>query len=129
MRDSSAISRLKEAQKETHELLSRLDLPHPDDIEETVDFILEELPSFVYYSTYGNLDSEIYLPHVIDNLQRSDLTGRTAAQTRTLRVLFNYVGLDPREILRRARSQRDNSTSTENRFSHPPQKRSKIPQT
>ena len=61
--------------------------------------VLEALPRFVYYSNYGNLDSEIYLPHVIDNLQRSDLSAQSEAKIRTLRVLFEFVKLDPREIL------------------------------
>lgn len=32
--------------------------------------VINALPSFVYYSNYGNLDSEIYLPHVIENLKK-----------------------------------------------------------
>jgi hypothetical protein len=76
-----------------------LNKPKPSNIKEATQLALEELPSFVYYSNYGNLDSEIYLPHVIDNLQRTDLTGTAEAKVRTLRVLFDFVGLDPGEIL------------------------------
>lgn len=61
--------------------------------------IHEELPKFVYYSNYGNLDSEIYLPHVIDNMGRTDITGAAAAKVRTLKVLFNFIGLSPKQIL------------------------------
>ena len=61
--------------------------------------ITEKIPGFVYYANYGNLDSEIYLPHVIHNLKRADLTGSTEAKVRTLRVLFEFVGLNPEEIL------------------------------
>lgn len=61
--------------------------------------IIKKIPGFVYYANYGNLDSEIYLPHVIDNLKRIDLTGSAEAKARTLRVLFEFVGLDPEEIL------------------------------
>ncbi len=42
----------------------------PDEVQQ---LIVNNLPFFVYYSNYGNLDSEIYLPHVIENLQRTDL--------------------------------------------------------
>lgn len=59
----------------------------------------KELPTFVYYSSYGNLDSEIYLPHVIENLNRDDLGPKEAAKARTLRVLFEFVGVSPTEIL------------------------------
>jgi hypothetical protein len=73
--------------------------PTPNSIQEARDKAFAMLPSFIYYSTYGNLDSEIYLPHVIDNLKREDLRGKEAAKTRTLRVLFDFVALKPAEIL------------------------------
>lgn len=57
------------------------------------------MPNFVYYSNYGNLDTEIYLPHVIDNLERNDITGVAEAKVRTLKVLFDFIGLNPKEIL------------------------------
>lgn len=60
--------------------------------------IEDNMPSFVYYTTYGNLDSEIYLPHVIEDLKRTDLTGRSEARARTLRVLFDFVRLKAEEI-------------------------------
>ena len=53
----------------------------------------------MYYSQYGNLDSEIYLPHVIENLQRDDLGVKDEARARTLKVLFEFVQLSPQEIL------------------------------
>lgn len=61
--------------------------------------VVEALPKFVYYSNYGNLDSEIYLPHVVQNLQRDDLGAKEAAKARTLRVLFSFVRLRADEIL------------------------------
>lgn len=67
--------------------------------DEVADIILDNLPRFVYYANYGNLDSEIYLPHVIDNLKRNDISGIAAAKARTLKVLFEFVKLDPQEIL------------------------------
>lgn len=63
--------------------------------------ILAELPSFVYYSNYGNLSSKIYLPNVIKwlNGQTVDGIDINEEQIRTLRVLFEFVKLDPKEIL------------------------------
>ncbi|SNB79806.1 AAA domain-containing protein, putative AbiEii toxin, Type IV TA system [Arboricoccus pini] len=69
--------------------------------------VLEALPTFVYYSNYGNLDSEIYLPHVVQNLKREDLGSKEAAKARTLRVLFKFVGLSPAEILELGRDFKD----------------------
>lgn len=73
--------------------------PHPKDVKEVTDLILKKMPKFVYYSNYGNLDSEIYLPHVIENLKRTDLGLKDQAKARTLRVLFEFVRLSPTEIL------------------------------
>lgn len=67
--------------------------------EEAEEIIAESLPYFVYYSDYGNLDSEIYLPHVIDNLNRTDLGEKERAKARSLKVLFDFVGLSAKEIL------------------------------
>lgn len=61
--------------------------------------VLGKLPTFVYYSDYGNLDSEIYLPHVIENFRRSDLGERERAKARSLKVLFEFVKLRPDQIL------------------------------
>lgn len=60
--------------------------------------VLKEIPKFVYYSDYGNLDSEIYLPRVIEDFEREDLTESARAKARTLDVLFKFVKLSPTEI-------------------------------
>ena len=61
--------------------------------------IIKELPTFVYYSNYGNLDSEIYLPNVISDLKRTDISGIAATKARTLKILFDFIKLSPQEIL------------------------------
>lgn len=71
----------------------------PGDIDAVRDAVVNSLPKFVYYSNYGNLDSEIYLPHVVQNLKRTDLGSKEAAKARTLRVLFKFVRLSPEEVL------------------------------
>lgn len=71
----------------------------PNDIKEARDLAWKEVPAFVYYTNYGNLDSEIYLPHVIENMKREDLGAKEQAKVRTLKVLFEFVGLKPEEIL------------------------------
>lgn len=68
------------------------------------DVLLKRLPKFVYYSNYGNLDAQIYLPHVVDNLARDDLGAKEAAKARTVKVLFDLVSLSPQEILELARA-------------------------
>lgn len=66
---------------------------------ECTKIIKANLPTFVYYSDYGNLDSEIYLPHVIDNFKRTDLGEKERAKARSLKVLFEFVKLSPEQIL------------------------------
>jgi hypothetical protein len=78
---------------------AQLKAPQVAEIEGVRELVLKSLPKFVYYSNYGNLDSEIYLPHVVENLKRDDLGAREAAKARTLRVLFSFVKLKPEEIL------------------------------
>lgn len=85
--------------EEFTDLLEKIQKPDPSSYQEVQDLIFEHMPRFVYYSNYGNLDSEIYLPHVIENMKREDLTSATQAKVRTLKVLFDFVNLDPDEIL------------------------------
>lgn len=67
--------------------------------QDCIKIIKSNLPTFVYYSDYGNLDSEIYLPHVIDNFKRTDLGEKERAKARSLKVLFEFVKLSPEQIL------------------------------
>ena len=90
--------------------LTRLSAPAPGNCENVVNTVVSMLPSFVYYSNYGNLDSEIYLPHVVENLDRDDLGTREAAKARTLRVLFSFVRLEAKEILELGRDFQEEST-------------------
>ena len=63
-------------------------------------YIIRELPKFVYYSNYGNLDAQIYLPHAVKLMNGEEVAGfNNADKVRTLRVLFEYVGLEPEEVL------------------------------
>lgn len=64
-------------------------------------YVLDKLPKFVYYSNYGNLSTKIYMPHVIKWLDNQSVDGIeiNEDQVRTIRVLFEYVNLQPKEIL------------------------------
>lgn len=84
---------------EIAEMVEAITKLHPQEVAEARQLVIQNLPKFVYYSNYGNLDSEIYLPHVLENMQRPDLGSREEAKVRTLKVLFEFVKLDPQEIL------------------------------
>lgn len=90
--------RLSLLHEQIAELLAEVSKPHPDDVDEARALVMKHLPHFVYYSNYGNLDSEIYLPHVIENLTRKGLGSKETAKARTLKVLFDFVRLSPKEI-------------------------------
>lgn len=97
---SSITPRFQRLQEDIEVLHSNLSKPHPRESEDVETLILDSLPKFVYYSNYGNLDSEIYLPHVIQNLKREENLGqKERAKARTLKVLFEFVNLQPDEIL------------------------------
>lgn len=91
---------LESTQKAIDSAFARLNPVNPTDNEEVRKLILEEMPSFVYYSNYGNLDAQIYLPHAIKWLNNEKVEGiDNSAKVRTLRVLFDFVKLNPQEVL------------------------------
>lgn len=98
-KSSVIIPRLTQAIEALEEMVQLLSRPAPEQREKVFETVIRAMPKFVYYSNYGNLDSEIYLPHVVENLKRQDLGAKEAAKARTLRVLFKFVRLEPDEIL------------------------------
>ncbi len=79
---------------------------------EVQELVLKNLPNFVFYSNYGNLDSEIYLPQVLQNMQRNQLSSREEAKVRTLKVLFEFLNLNPHEILELGRDYTSTKTGS-----------------
>ncbi len=104
---SAVIPLLRTLQKRLGQDMAAMMAPDPATRDEVRRAVIERLPRFVYYSNYGNLDSEIYLPHVVENMGRADLGAKESAKARTLRVLFDFVGVQAREILQLGRDFRD----------------------
>ncbi|WBL34398.1 AAA family ATPase [Sinirhodobacter sp. HNIBRBA609] len=90
--------------KEAPEVAEGEEAPAPEKGPSLFAHLKAWLPKFVYYSNYGNLDAQIYLPHVVDNMKRDDLSAKEAAKARTLQVLFDLVNLSPEEVLELARA-------------------------
>ncbi len=63
-----------------------------------INYLKDHMPKYVYYSNYGNLDSQIYLPTATHNIGRTGLGEKEAAKARTLNTLFRFVNLNPKEI-------------------------------
>jgi AAA15 family ATPase/GTPase/5S rRNA maturation endonuclease (ribonuclease M5) len=96
---SAIVPLLHQLKTTLNQKLSHITAPNPGSKEEVVTLLKSMMPRFVYYSNYGNLDSEIYLPHVVENLGRDDLGSKESAKVRTLKVLFKFVRLQAKEIL------------------------------
>lgn len=91
---------LQNTQRAIADAFSVLNPANPTDNAEVRKLMLAEMPSFVYYSNYGNLDAQIYLPHAIKWLNNEEVAGiDNSAKVRTLRVLFDFVKLNPQEVL------------------------------
>jgi AAA ATPase domain len=104
---STIVPRYLRLSEELRAMKEEISREHPRELDAAVNRVLENLPKFVYYSNYGNLDSEIYLPHVIQNMARKDLGAKEQAKARTLKVLFEFVKLQPKEILELGRDFKD----------------------
>ncbi|RYH07072.1 ATP-dependent endonuclease [Tropicimonas sp. IMCC6043] len=104
---SVIVAELRSLQTELGKRMAAILKPDPGQIDDVRDAVLSRMPTFVYYSNYGNLDAEIYLPHVVENMGRGDLGAKEAAKARTLRVLFGFVGLEAEEILQLGRDFRE----------------------
>lgn len=72
------------------------------------DLIKDFLPLLIYFENYGVLQSSIYLPWFLDDLQRDPNNPRA----RTINAMFKHVALDPKELAElgteEARAQRQN---------------------
>ena len=56
--------------------------------------IESELPVFIYFENYGILDSAVYLPRFLEDLERLP----DEARIRTINAMFKHVGLDAQDI-------------------------------
>ncbi len=71
-----------------------------EELIKTKENVINKLPKFVYYASYANLSSELYLPNIISDLDRyNDLSEKAKNKVKTLKVLFDFVNLSPEEIL------------------------------
>lgn len=100
MKTSLINPHLTDLQSEIKKQMDVYDQPDINHMDEAIDLVKQSLPQFVYYANYGNLDSEIYLPSVIEDFKSGrEKSEKSLAKQRTLKVLFEYVNLNPNEIL------------------------------
>ena len=72
----------------------------PDkDAKKLSDFIIKIMPGFIYYSNYGNLDSNIYLPQMLDKFNKSGVNAISKSKRRTIKLLLMYIGITPEMLV------------------------------
>ena len=98
VKSSIACVAMSNALQKYQEIISECGMPKLAQTDTITEYICKHMPKYVYYSNYGNLDSQIYLPQVLQNIERTDLGEKDAAKARTLKTLFKFVQLDPKEI-------------------------------
>lgn len=98
VKSSKSAKIFEDAKHKVLEKLQELHAPRIADSKAVIEQIKIQMPKYIYYSNYGNLDSQIYLSRVVTELNRKDLTQKEAAKVRTLKTLFDLVELNPEEI-------------------------------
>lgn len=97
------VERYYNGEYKVYGILDENNLNNEDEYKELIknkDAIIEMLPKFVYYTSYANLSSDLYLPNIINDLGRYDtLSEKAKNKAKTLKVLFDFVNLSPKEIL------------------------------
>jgi ABC-type cobalamin/Fe3+-siderophores transport system ATPase subunit len=76
-----------------------------DPLAPALKWVEENLPVFIYFDDYGQLETRISLPGYL-----AKIAGKPDARTRTQRALFTWSGLDPKEILDLGRVRDQNET-------------------
>lgn len=95
---SVACAAMQEASQQIRGIIDEASKPQLSDSAKVIDYLTKNMPKYVYYSNYGNLDSQIYLPRVLEDTDKKNLGVKEAAKARTLKTLFKFVKLSPQEI-------------------------------
>ena len=98
VKTSVACATISDAVQQISERVLECNKPSLAKTEKVIEYLKANMPKYVYYSNYGNLDSQIYLPQVLQNIGKKDLGIKESAKARTLKTLFKFVKLDPKEI-------------------------------
>lgn len=63
------------------------------------EFIIKIMPGFVYYSNYGNLDSNVYLPQMLAKFNKNGVNTISKSKQRTIKLLLMYIGITPEMLV------------------------------
>jgi hypothetical protein len=76
----------------------------PDPLAPAIEWTEKNMPVFIYFDDYGQLETRIYLPGYISQLSKP------TAKVRTQRALFTRAGIDPQETLTLGAARAQNET-------------------
>lgn len=72
----------------------------PENLHDKVaDLVVKLMPGFIYYSNYGNLDSNIYLPQMLAKFNKSGVNTISKSKRRTVKLLLMYIGITPEMLV------------------------------
>lgn len=63
------------------------------------EFVIKIMPGFVYYSNYGNLDSNVYLPQMLAKFNKNGVNTISKTKQRTIKLLLMYIGITPEMLI------------------------------
>jgi len=103
-----APERSKHAQAERKKLTDlALDAQKGDPATKAREWADENLPAFIYFDDYGQLETRIHLPTYLAKVKEPHIEPRV----RTQRALFKWSGIDPEEIHRLGQAEQGNEST------------------
>lgn len=73
VKTSVACAAISGAVQQISEMVLECKKPSLAKTEKVIEYLKSNMPKYVYYSNYGNLDSQIYLPQVLQNIEKKRL--------------------------------------------------------
>lgn len=70
-----------------------------NDVAKLSSYIIKIMPGFIYYSNYGNLDSNIYLPQMLEKFNKFGVNAISKSKRRTVKLLLMYIGITPEMLI------------------------------
>ncbi|RYZ83159.1 MAG: hypothetical protein EOP04_20515 [Proteobacteria bacterium] len=96
---STVVPRIIRLMDDLSKVVNEVGRGRPGSSQEARNYIVAHTPKFVYYSNYGNLDSEIYLPHVIDNLTRKDWARKSPRRREPSKFCLTSLNFNRKKFL------------------------------
>ncbi|MBQ2711849.1 MAG: hypothetical protein IJF71_00570 [Clostridia bacterium] len=81
-----------------------------EEVQQLTPLLIGKLPKMIYSPNYGNLDSNIYVPTILNRFNRFGYNAASKSMTRSLRIILSYYGISSTRLLREVRKVRGDVT-------------------